>query len=72
VTPEQILAEQQRLAARCQEHTAMVLWMVTNDDVDGAMAYLNAVKEWDGPQMVTNVTDLMVLTTPGLLPPDML
>lgn len=65
-------AEQKRLGNRCHAHTEMVIGMVKNNNVDGAMAYLRDVEESDGKQMVANVFNLMIVKGNALLQPDML
>ena len=69
---EQPTADQKRLGNRCRAHTEMVVGMIKNNDVDGAMAYLCDVEETDGKQMVANVINLMIVKGNALLPPDML
>jgi hypothetical protein len=71
VIEQEPTAEQRRLGLRCRAHTEIIFGMLAHKDIDGAMAYLNDVEQKDGGQMVANVTDLMVLMKPGILPPDM-
>lgn len=65
-------AEQERLANRCLAHTEMVVGFIKANDIDGALAYLDNVERTDGSQMVTNITDLMIVQGYALFPPEML
>ncbi len=64
--------EQKRLGLRCQMHTEMVIGLIKNNDVDGAMAYLRDIEESDGKQMVSNVFNLMIVKGNAHFSPDML